>query len=127
MLATFADVVRLAGAQRDARLRTELESYVHVISFAEGRIEVRLHERAPGDLAGRLTLRLKEWTGAQWIVTVNSQLEGAPTLRDARTAEVMEHPLVKKALELFPDAEIAAIRDLEPAAAAPDVADEEPE
>ena len=34
-------------------------------------------------------------------------------MRDARTAEVMEHPLVKKAFELFPGAELTAIRDAE--------------
>jgi hypothetical protein len=32
-------------------------------------------------------------------------------LRDARTAEVMAHPLVKKALDVFPGAEILVIRD----------------
>ncbi|MEE2691081.1 MAG: DNA polymerase III subunit gamma/tau [Pseudomonadota bacterium] len=111
MLSSFADVVKLAAAKRDAKLRTELESYVHLVAFAEGRIEMRLEERAPGDLAGRLAQRLKEWTGAQWLVTVNASAEGAPTLRDARTAEVMEHPLVKKAFALFPGAEITSIRD----------------
>ncbi|CAK9041883.1 DNA polymerase III subunit tau (DNA polymerase III subunit gamma) [Durusdinium trenchii] len=92
-LRAFEDVVRLAGEQRDAKLRTELESYVHLVSFAEGRIELRLHDDAPGDLAGRLTQRLKEWTGRQWVVTVNTQAEGAATVRDARMAEVMAHPM----------------------------------
>ncbi|MEO1137714.1 MAG: DNA polymerase III subunit gamma/tau, partial [Pseudomonadota bacterium] len=32
----FEDVVRLAGKNRDAKLRTELESYVHIVSFSEG-------------------------------------------------------------------------------------------
>ena len=60
-------------------------------------------------------------------ITVNANVEGEPTMRDARTAEVMAHPLVKRALELFPDAEIAAIRDIrpaiEPVAEAPDEED----
>jgi DNA polymerase-3 subunit gamma/tau len=54
--------------------------------------------------------RLKEWTGAQWVVVVNA-VGGAATLRDARYAEVMEHPLVKAALDIFPGAEITAIRE----------------
>ncbi|MEQ8751379.1 MAG: hypothetical protein RIC52_16555, partial [Amphiplicatus sp.] len=126
MLASFADVVKLAAAKRDAKLRTELESYVHLVSFAEGRIEMRLEDRAPTDLSGRLALRLKEWTGAQWLVTVNASVEGAPTLRDARTAEVMEHPLVKKAFEIFPGAEIMSIRDAQaPAVIEPEENDDE--
>ncbi len=114
-LSSLADVARLAGARRDAKLRVELECFAHVVSFAEGRIEMRLDARAPTDLPGRLTQRLKEWTGRQWTVTL-SQTEGAPTLRDARHAETMADPLVRRAFELFPDAELLSIiEDSEPA------------
>ena len=130
-LRSFADIVALAGEKRDIKLKIELESYVHLISFAVGRIELRLHERAPGELVNRLTQRLREWTGQFWAITVNANVEGEPTMRDARTAEVMAHPLVKRALELFPDAEITAIRDIrpaiEPVAEAPDETDEDEE
>ncbi|MCA8887830.1 MAG: DNA polymerase III subunit gamma/tau, partial [Parvularculaceae bacterium] len=114
-LDAFIDVVRLAGAKRDVKLKVELESYVHIISFAQGRIELRLHDHAPGDLAGRLMQRLKEWTGRQWVVTVNANEAGADTLRDARTAEVLAHPLVQAAMDVFPGAEILSIRDPQPA------------
>ena len=125
-LRAFGDVVRLAGEKRDAKLRTELESYVHIVSFAEGRIELRLHDDAPGDLANRLTQRLKEWTGRAWIVSVTSEYQGAETMRGAREREVMEHPMVQKALELFPGAEVTAIREAENAIApAPDETEED--
>ena len=125
-LRSFNDVARLAGEKRDAKLRTELESYVHVVSFREGRIELRLHDDAPGDLANRLTQRLKEWTGKAWLVLVTSEHEGEDTLRDVRTREVMEHPMVQKALELFPDAKVTAIRDTQDEIApAPDELEED--
>ncbi|MEL7489776.1 MAG: DNA polymerase III subunit gamma/tau [Pseudomonadota bacterium] len=111
ILATFQDVARLAAAKKDEKLRIELESYVHLVAFEQGRIEMRLDDRAPSDLPGRLTRALKDWTGEQWIVTVNANREGAATLRDARSAEVMAHPLVKKTLDLFPEAQVKAIRD----------------
>ena len=113
-LESFLDVVRLADQKRDAKLKVELESYVHLISFESGRIELRLHDRAPGDLANRLMQRLKEWTGRQWVVSINAQEAGRDTLRDARTAEVLAHPLVKRAMEVFPGAELVAIRDPRP-------------
>ncbi|MFN3961209.1 MAG: DNA polymerase III subunit gamma/tau, partial [Parvularculaceae bacterium] len=121
-LDAFTDVVRLAEAKRDLRLKVELESYVHLIAFEPGRIEMRLHDKAPADLPQRLMMRLKEWTGRVWAISVNSGEEGRETLRDARTAEVMAHPLVKKAFEVFPGAEILLIRDPQPEAApaAPD-------
>ncbi|MEL7485716.1 MAG: DNA polymerase III subunit gamma/tau [Pseudomonadota bacterium] len=114
-LQTFEDVARLAGAHRDVKLRTELESYVHIISFEPGRIEMRLHDRAPADLPGRLTKALKNWTGDQWLVTVTAETDGADTIRDARSAEVRAHPLVQKTFALFPDAKIASIKDAAPA------------
>ncbi|PQA88133.1 DNA polymerase III subunit gamma/tau [Hyphococcus luteus] len=126
-LRAFADVVRLAGEKRDAKLRTELESYVHLVSFKEGKIELRLHDDAPPDLANRLTQRLKEWTGKAWIVSVTSEHEGEETVRGAREREVMEHPMVMKALELFPDARVTAIREPEaPAAPEPDEEEDAP-
>ena len=130
-LTSFLDVVRLADQKRDVKLKVELESFVHLISFEQGRIELRMHERAPADLAGRLMQRLKDWTGRQWVVSVNAQAQGRDTLRDARTAEALAHPMVRKALELFPGAEIIAIRDPKPqdeaAPVAPVIEDEEGE
>ncbi len=126
-LRCFDDVVRLAGKHRDAKLRTELEAYIHIISFAEGRIDLRLHDNAPEGLANRLTQRLKEWTGRQWVVVVSNNGEGAETMRDRRYAEVMADPLVQKALELFPGAEVTAIREPGLASApAPDDMEEDP-
>ena len=118
VLDSFQDVVRLAGRMRDAKLRTELESYVHLVSFADGNIELRLADAAPDDLVNRLTLRLKEWTGRQWFVTLSGEDAGAATLRDAREQEVRGHPMVEKAMTLFPGAEITAIREPEPSLAA---------
>jgi DNA polymerase-3 subunit gamma/tau len=118
-LDAFTDVVRLAETKRDLRLKVELESYVHLISFEPGRIEMRLHDKAPADLPQRLMMRLKEWTGRVWAISVNASGEARETLRDARTAEVMAHPLVKKAMEVFPGAEILFIRDPKPDVDAP--------
>ncbi|MEO0399235.1 MAG: DNA polymerase III subunit gamma/tau [Pseudomonadota bacterium] len=111
VLRSLADVARLAEEKRDAKFKVELESFVHVISFEQGRIELRLAPDAPADLSGRLVQRLKEWTGDPWTVSIDTERTGADTLRDARMAEVMADPLVKAALELFPGSEIRAIRD----------------
>ena len=124
-IASFSDIARLAGRMRDVRLKTELESYVRPVSFEPRRVEIMLDDRAPSDLAGRLTQKLKDWTGAQWVVTVATRGEAAPTLRETRDAEVMADANVRKALELFPDAEIVAVRDLDPPAAVPPAARKE--
>ena len=124
---TFEQVVALAGKHRDVKLKVELESFVRIISYAHGRIELALADNAPPDLAGRLLQRLKEWTGENWSVTVNTEKNGATTIRDARLSQVMAHPLVEKAFATFPDAEIMAIKDirLEEGVDAADMADDD--
>ena len=124
-LYSFKEVVLLAGKMRDAKLRTELESYVHLVSFAPGAIELRLHGDAPADLANRLSLRLKEWTRRQWVISVTAEQNGEKTLRDARHEEVMAHPMVQQTLETFPGAKVTAIREPE-AAPLPEEVEEDP-
>ncbi|MEM8986564.1 MAG: DNA polymerase III subunit gamma/tau [Pseudomonadota bacterium] len=112
-LATFKDLVRLAGSKRDLHLKQELETYVHLVAFEQGRIEFRPADGAPADLAGRLSRRLQDWTGDRWVVSVAARAGGEDTLRSARDREVMNDPLVQKALELFPGAQIDVVRDLD--------------
>ena len=131
----FGEVIDLFDRRREALLRSHLWSHVHLVAFEPGRIEFRPQAVAPRDLANRLGQLLGEWTGQRWIVAV-SQAEGAPTLaeeaarRDGeRRSEVAAHPLVRAALETFPGAVIAAVRERygvsEPAAAEP-AADDNP-
>jgi DNA polymerase-3 subunit gamma/tau len=123
---SFEDVLELASAKRDIRLRTELESYVHLVRFEVGRIEFRPATNAPKNLAGRLASQLTAWTGSRWIVSLSNDA-GAKTVASARRkremardAKLKEHPLVKAAFKQFPNAEIVAIRERNMAADAPD-------
>ena len=109
---SFEEVVRLAEQHRDLKLKVELESFVHLISFECGKIRLRLAGDAPDTLAGRLTQCLLDWTGRRWTISVEQGEKGAETLRDVRNAEVMGHSLVKEALRVFPGAEIMAIREV---------------
>jgi len=62
--------------------------------------------------------KLKEWTGARWVVTLASE-GGAPTLAEqqraakaARHERVLQEPLVRAVMDRFPGAEIVAVRDI---------------
>jgi DNA polymerase-3 subunit gamma/tau len=122
-LACFEDVVAMAHEKREVRLFTDLEDFVHLVRFEAGRIEFRPADNAPGDLAQRLAEKLKQWTGARWMVTLSRE-EGAPTLSAQRRAseeraraEALADPLVKAALEAFPDARVLRIEERALAAA----------
>ena len=79
-LESFADVVAIAGRDRDLKLKHSLETYVRPIRFEPGQIEMALTEHAPRDLVGELSKKLEEWTGQRWMIAVGRDA-------DARTIE----------------------------------------
>ena len=134
-LARFEDLVTLAHANRDIQLKTALERDVRLVRFEMGSIEFSLTPGASPQLAQTLMRRLQEWTGIRWMVAVSRE-EGGPTLKEQADAKAEEKmtglralPLVRKALETFPGAQIVAIRapEAEPepvtAAIAPETSD----
>jgi len=122
-LSTFEDVVALAALHRDIQLKLALERDVRLVRFEDGAIEFSPAPGASAQLAQVLMRRLQEWTGRRWMVAVVSEA-GAPSLKEvadekARVAMngVRADPLVRRALEVFPGAEIIAVRVTEEAAA----------
>jgi DNA polymerase-3 subunit gamma/tau len=119
-LKCFEDVIALAEAKRDLKLKNALLEQVRLVHFKPGMIEINPLPQAPRELGQELMKKLKAWTGRVWIVAV-SEAQGAPPLgaqrreKDAREIEaIREHPKVKEVLQHFPGARIAAVR---PAAA----------
>ncbi len=118
----FEAVVDFVREMKEPILATELRNNVRLVGFEPGRIELRLDDKARPDLPGHLGGLLSEGTGRRWVVSV-SQAEGAPTLnQQAESAErerrtrIERHPLVRKALDTFPGAEIRDIREAAPLA-----------
>jgi len=123
--ARIEDVTGLLRRERDIKLLHEVETGLRLIRFKPGLIEFNPAPQAPADLAGRLSQRLRDLTGARWTVLVSAG-EGQPTLAEQAAAErreikaqASEHPLVLAALEAFPGADILDVRPLG-GAAAPD-------
>jgi DNA polymerase-3 subunit gamma/tau len=124
--ARFEDIIALLHGARDIKLLEEVETFVQLVRYKPGMIEFNPAPGAPAELAGRLSQRLRDLTGARWSVLIGNE-DGQPTIAqqaaDARQAEVLraaEHPLVLAALEAFPGAEIRAVRPLGGGAALPE-------
>ncbi|MBM3507700.1 MAG: DNA polymerase III subunit gamma/tau [Alphaproteobacteria bacterium] len=130
---TFGDVVRVCGERGEPRLRAELIQGVHIVSFAPGRIELRMAPRAQKDMPSRLALTLQGWTGRMWSMVLSTQ-PGQPTLaeqeaavREQRLAEARTDPAVQAVLAAFPGAKIREVRDVQKAPPPmPDAAPDEP-
>tara|TARA_E500000178_G_scaffold25748_1_gene23708 strand:+ start:332 stop:2314 length:1983 start_codon:yes stop_codon:yes gene_type:complete len=121
---TFKKLVALVGQMREIKLKTVLETGVHLVRFEPaseqkaGVIEYRLAEGAE-DISRPLSRSLKEWTGLQWVVSL-SQKAGAETLykeahddASRRKDNASDDPLVKAALEAFPGAEIVSVTNMD--------------
>lgn len=108
----FVQAVALFEAHKEAIVHTALKHEARLVSFADGAMELAMQAPNAREMASKAAQSLSQWTGRKWTVTL-SQAEGAPTLAEqeqqakrARIAEISHDPLVAKALELFPGAEV---------------------
>ncbi|MEZ5786360.1 MAG: DNA polymerase III subunit gamma/tau [Xanthobacteraceae bacterium] len=118
-IASFADLIALAGERRDLPLKTVLERDVRLVHFEDGKLEVALEPSASRALIGDLARKLSELTGRRWMVVLSTD-QGAPTVRsqlEAQQAEirsgVQADPLVQRVLAQFPGAQIVNVRPRE--------------
>ncbi len=124
-LDSFADVVALAGANRELKLKHELETCLRIVRFEQGRVEIALTEHASPGLAGTLSRKLEEWTGIRWMIAVAREGGGATIAEQRRQAQdrlvddARADPLVAAVLQTFPGAEIVDVRVLGGAGAGP--------
>jgi len=114
---SFSEAVALLRAKGESILANHLMDDVHLVRFEPGRIEMRVTEAAPPNLAPRFGAVLEKACGGRWIISV-SQEAGEATLRDQqkaleaeKRAAVMQHPLVQAVIEAFPEAKLVARRE----------------
>ncbi|WP_296105552.1 DNA polymerase III subunit gamma/tau [uncultured Agrobacterium sp.] len=110
------DIADLAQKNRDPVIRAKVRNFVRLVKIEPGRLDMRLGEGAPGSLPGELGVKLKEWTGIHWIISLSKD-EGEPTLveaegnaRDARLVDARQDPDVAAILSQFPGAKITDVR-----------------
>ncbi len=112
-LHSFAEVVTLFEQKREAVLASHLINDMRLVSFVNGRVEVKPVAHMNADVPARLARRLGEWTGNRWAVVYNEMAEGELSIREQRSAAAKQardfaaqHPKVQAALEIFPDAQL---------------------
>jgi DNA polymerase-3 subunit gamma/tau len=119
-LASFPELVALAGRNRDVMIKGALESDVRLVRFEDGRLEIALERHAQRTLVSDLSRKLEEWTGRRWTVTVSNEA-GQPTLREQNLQAKNEReraaeadPRVQEVLARFPGAKVVEVRKLAP-------------
>ncbi|SFP75022.1 DNA polymerase III subunit gamma/tau [Sphingomonas rubra] len=107
---TFAALVALLGDRTHLLLAERLKNCASVVRYAPPELVLSNARPIPGGMMDELAPALRDTTGAKWTVTLENA-PGALTLveaaKAAETAErdaVLATPLVRAALEAFPDA-----------------------
>ena len=119
-IATFPELVALAGAKRDLQIKTALEADMRLVRIEDGRLEVTLERSAARSLVNELSRKLEQWTGKRWTVIVSNE-QGQPTLRaqaqakkDELAVGVHADPRVQAVMSKFPGAQVIDVRRLAP-------------
>jgi DNA polymerase III subunit gamma/tau len=125
---TFAEIVSLFEAKREAVLHARLVRDVRPVRVEAGILEIQDAPDVDEALAGSLAKMLMAWTERPWAVTI-SEAPGEPSIIERKHAaetlvreEASTDPVVAAVLESFPGAAVEAVRPL----LAPDSAETEP-
>ena len=113
---SMQDIVDLCAQNREPKLKALVRNFVRLVKIEPGRLDMRLTDSGPGTLPGELGVKLKEWTGIHWIVSLSKD-EGEPTLaeaesnaREARLTDARSDPDVAAILSQFPGAKVTDVR-----------------
>lgn len=113
---TLDDIADLCTKNRAPVLRAQLRQFVHLVKIEPGRLEIRLESQCPPTIVNELKMKLSEWTGITWWVTLSNDA-GAPTLvevekttREARLVDARQDPDVAAILARFPGAKVTDVR-----------------
>jgi DNA polymerase-3 subunit gamma/tau len=113
---SLADIVDLCAANRDVKLKALTRNFVKLVRLEPGRLDVGLAEGAPATLLNELAVKLKEWTGIHWIVSLSKEAAEETLVAQeaaqhgARILDARSDPDVAAILARFPGAKVTDVR-----------------
>ena len=114
---TFEEVLNLLLVHKEALLHAQIINNVHLISYSEGSIEIRLKDNRDPKILKNLSSTLENITKTKWLVT-QSEEEGEKTIVEKQNSEldknkeqIKSNPHFAEVFKLFPQAEITSIED----------------
>jgi len=113
---SFNNLLEICTLKKEIKLKYELEKNVNLVSFEDQRIEISFNEDLDKDFIKDLSLKLYEWTGNRWIITL-SKTKGQPSKKEEEVnlkkeliESVKNSSIYKKTLEKFPDAVLIDVK-----------------
>ena len=114
---TFEEVLNLLLVHKEALLHAQIINNVHLISYSEGSIKIRLKDNTDTEILKNLSSTLENITKTKWLVT-QSEEEGEKTIVEKQNSEldknkekIKSNPHFAEVFKHFPQAEITSIED----------------
>ena len=109
---TFNELLKYCLEKKEIKLKYELEKNVNLVSFEKNRIEISFNDNLDKNFIKDLSLKLFEWTGQRWIITL-SKIKGEISIKEKEKNAKIEllnkakdTKLYKEVLNKFPDANL---------------------
>ena len=109
---SFDDLLVICNQKKEIKLKYELEKNVNLVRFDNKQIEISFNENLDKNFVRDLSLKLFEWTGERWIITL-SKTKGGLSVKDKEKNRKIENinnvkqsKLYKSLIEKFPDADL---------------------
>ena len=109
---TYDKLVKLFAVNSEPLLHAYLVNNVRLVEYKVGEITIRILDGPPAEFIKQVSQCLKKWTNSDWVIK-SSREDGLPTIQEqldadekARHEEVVNHRLVRKALEVFPGSKV---------------------
>ncbi len=113
---SFDDLLDTCSLKKEAKLKYELEKNINLVSFENHRIEISFNENLDKEFVKILSLKLYEWTGDRWIITL-SKKKGEPSkkekdkeIKKTNIENAKNNSFYQKVLETFSDAELIDVK-----------------
>ncbi len=113
---SFEELIELCINKKEIKLKYELETYVNLVTFAKGRIEISFNENLDKDFIKELSNKLYEWTDIRWVITLSkekgliSKKQEAKVNKDKNFENVKKSTIYNKVLNILPDAELVGFK-----------------
>ena len=113
----FEEMLTILLQHKEALLHAQIINNVHLISYKEGFIEIRLKDNSDNEILKKLSFALEKITQTKWIIILSNE-EGDKTIiekqnirQDKTKEDIKLNPNVAEVFKQFPEATITSIKN----------------
>jgi DNA polymerase-3 subunit gamma/tau len=110
-------MLKLLLQYKEALLHAQIINNVHLISYKEGLIEIRLKDSFDNEILKKWSLALEQITKTKWIIKVSNE-EGDQTIIEKQNIQqnkakedIKLNPNIAEVFKEFPEATITSIKN----------------